>query len=128
MKQLGAVLCIGFLFLAASCGGDDADDLGVGAECTSADECDEETDQICLTNFAGGYCGIQACVDDADCPDSSGCVTHDDGTNYCFRVCQDKAECNANRSVDNESNCSSSVTFVEGAQGRKACVPPSSGS
>ncbi len=112
---------------AASCGDDgtEADLLGVGAECTSTDECDAETMQECLPQFAGGYCGIEGCTADADCPEASACVAHDDGVNYCFRICEDKPDCNANRSVDNEANCSSSVVFVEDAQGRKACVPPS---
>ena len=100
-------------------------DWGVGAECTDTSQCDEETEQSCLPNFKGGYCGIVDCVDDDDCPFDSGCVAHDDGTNYCFRTCRDKAECNENRSPDNESNCSSNVDFVEGNEGRKACVPPS---
>jgi hypothetical protein len=124
---LGALVAL----VAAGCGDDAADRLGVGAECAIADDCyQDEQDQIeqqCLTQFKGGYCGVINCVDDADCPGASGCVTHDDGVNYCFRVCVDKIDCNRNRSVDNESNCSSSVDFVEGAQGRKACVPPSSG-
>ncbi|MBT8468891.1 MAG: hypothetical protein KJN97_09095 [Deltaproteobacteria bacterium] len=57
-------------------------------------------------------------------------MTHDDGTgaeNYCFRVCQDKPECNRNRTAENESNCSANVVFVDGPGDRKACVPPSSG-
>jgi hypothetical protein len=65
------------------------------------------------------------CTHDADCPDKSACIMHTDGINYCFRTCVDKPDCNANRDVDNESNCSSSVTFVDGTMGRKACVPPS---
>ena len=111
----------------AACGGDgdEADKLGVGAECTATDQCDVDTNQSCLLGFKGGYCGIQACTADTDCPGSSACITHDDSMNYCFRTCADKAECNENRSVDNEANCSSSVTFVDGAMGRKACVPPS---
>ena len=119
-------LMISLVVFAVACGGSDADELGVGAECTSSDECSED-DQICLLQFAGGYCGVADCVDDLGCPEDAACIAHDDGHNYCFRTCLDKVECNENRSVDNESNCSSSVTFVEGADGRKACVPPSSG-
>ena len=104
--------------------GDDADDLGVGAQCTGNDQCDADTNQVCL-QFKGGYCGLMGCVHDADCPDKSACIMHDDGVNYCFRICIDKPDCNANRDVDNEANCSSSVTFVDGTMGRKACVPPS---
>jgi hypothetical protein len=44
--------------------------------------------------------------------------------NYCFRACVDKAECNANRGPEVESNCSSNITRVDGGE-TKACVPPS---
>jgi hypothetical protein len=120
------VVALGVL---GACGGSDADELGIGAECEDSDQCEQSEDfeQICLTQFTGGYCGLADCVDDLDCPEDSACIAHTDSVNYCFRTCADKAECNANRSVDNESNCSSSVTFVDGADGRKACVPPSSG-
>lgn len=108
------------------CGGkDDADKLGVGAQCDADGECNVDLGQACLTQFKGGYCGIQDCEHDADCPDLSACIAHDDGKNYCFRTCADKTECNENREVANEANCSSSVTFVDGAMNRKACVPPS---
>jgi len=84
----------------------------------------------CLTQFTGGYCGLEGCEGDADCPEGSACVTHDDGggdANYCFRLCQDKSECNRNRDEENEANCSANITFVDEPQDRKACVPPSSG-
>lgn len=127
------------LTLLLGCGDDDptdADRVGVGAMCAVMDDClqpDPPCDagpgcfpQQCLTQFAGGYCGIEACTSNAECPDGSACVAHDDGHNYCFRRCTDKAECNVNRDADHESNCSSNVTFVEPTSG-KACVPPSSG-
>jgi hypothetical protein len=127
MRNLGLALSL-LLFFPVACNDDnEADRLGVGAECTATDECDQDTDQICLTEFAGGYCGIRDCLSDDDCPSASACIAHDDGTNYCFRVCLDKSECNVNRTVDVESNCSANVVFTDGAQGRKACVPPSSG-
>lgn len=100
-----------------------ADQLGVGAQCTATSECNTSLHEVCLA-FKGGYCGLQGCVHDADCPTSSACIAHTDGKNYCFRTCVDKPECNANRDPVNEANCSSSVTFVDPAQGRKACVPP----
>ena len=109
------------LFLACH-DGVEADELGVGAQCSGNDECLEG--QSCLTAFKGGYCGIMDCVDDLDCPEGSACVAHDDGVNYCFRICTDKSECNVNRGPDVESNCSANVTFVDGGGG-KACVPPS---
>ena len=118
-----SLLAIVTMVFAFACG-DDADDLGVGAQCTTNDQCDAETNQVCL-QFKGGYCGLMGCAHDTDCPDKSACIMHDDGVNYCFRICVDKVDCNANRDVDNEANCSSSVTFVDGTMGRKACVPPS---
>ncbi len=111
-----------------SCGDDsgtEADRLGVGAQCNVDDDCNqsEKLVQSCLS-FKGGYCGVEGCKSDADCPEQSACVTHDDGVNYCFRVCRDKPECNVNRDADLESNCSSSVDFVDSSRTDKACVPP----
>ncbi len=107
-----------------ACGddGSEADRRGVGASCASNSDCTEEG-QVCLP-FKGGYCGVASCVEDVDCPSGSLCVTHDDGLNYCFLVCADKPDCNRNRGVDVEANCSGSVTFADAGDG-KACVPPS---
>lgn len=122
--------------LALGCGDSgetEADRVGVGAECTDALECETPDETVvldCLTQFTGGYCGLEGCEGDDDCPEGSACVTHDDGSgaaNYCFRICRDKPECNRRRSEENEANCSSNVDFVEAKQERKACVPPSSG-
>jgi len=99
----------------------EADQVGVGAECATIDDCG--LGQICLTNFRGGYCGQVGCAVDFDCPAGAGCVAHTDGNQYCFLVCDLKSECNNNRSVINEANCSSSITWVEKDNG-KACVPP----
>lgn len=110
--------------------GTEADRLGVGAQCQNTARCEayaesEGSDVMlsCLSQFKGGYCGIIDCIDHDDCPEGSACVAHDDGFNYCFRVCADKAECNDNRSVDNEANCSANITWV-GEDFGKACVPP----
>ena len=51
-------------------------------------------------------------------------MIHSDGQNYCFRICLDKLDCNANRSVENESNCVSSVTYASGEKEGKVCEPP----
>ena len=112
------------LALFSACGDDDteADRKGIGAQCAKVEDC--ATGQQCLA-FKGGYCGLADCVADVDCPAGSACVAHTDAKNYCFRICTDKIDCNRNRSVDNESNCSASITFVQGNMGRKACVPPS---
>lgn len=111
----------------------EADRIGVGAECDESAECESADEDLmleCLTEFTGGYCGLEGCTGDEDCPEGSACVTQGDGAeavNHCFRVCRDKPECNENRSEENESNCSSNVVFVDDLGERKACVPPSSG-
>jgi hypothetical protein len=124
-----AFVALSAAVLFGACGGDDgeeADRVGIGAECANNEAC-TETDQTCLTEFKGGYCGKTGCTSNKDCPEASACVSYDNGTNYCFRICVDKAECNQKRTLENQSNCSSSVTFVEPATNVKACVPPSSG-
>ncbi len=104
-------------------GGSEADLHGVGASCASNAEC-WEPGQTCLP-FKGGYCGIEGCQGDADCPSGSRCVAHTNGTNYCFLVCVDKVDCNFNRPPESESNCSANITFTDGGKKSKACVPPS---
>lgn len=119
------ILSITLLALIA-CSDDNADSLGVAAQCTVSDDCNTENGQECLLDFKGGYCGIEGCLRNLDCPADAACVAHDNGTNYCFRTCTDKAQCNENRDAENEANCSSNITFVDNDQdGVKACVPPS---
>ena len=128
-------LAIAILVAVAWGCGDDEDDLsqsdrlGVGAQCASNDDCLREGDGginlACLPQFKGGYCGLEACAGNEDCPERSACVAHDDGESYCFRSCANKPECNLNRAPDNESNCSSSVEYVEENTPGKSCVPPS---
>ena len=124
MKMLSGlgVVCWLALFV-SSCGdsGTEADRRGVGAQCTKVEDC--ASGQQCLA-FKGGYCGLQGCAANRDCPVGSACVHHDDGMNYCFRICVDKVECNRNRLLENEANCSASITFIE-TTNSKACVPPS---
>jgi hypothetical protein len=132
------------LSLFAACGGDDegdtseADRVGVGAACVDDEECAEYLEEqsdgttggeelICLQQFTGGYCGLEGCTSNEDCPEAAACVAHTDGVNYCFRRCIDKAECNENRPPEAESNCSANITFVDPSTSGKACVPPSSG-
>ncbi|MDY7233183.1 hypothetical protein [Hyalangium rubrum] len=96
----------------------------LGGECTESASCEDE-ELSCLFQFKGGYCGFTGCRANADCPGGSICVT-EEGVNYCFRTCDEKADCNENRSSENESNCSSNVTRVESGS-QKVCVPPSVG-
>ena len=123
MKTFWKCAAVVMVLFSLSCG-NDADDERIGAECTSNGACENE-ELSCLTQFKGGYCGASACTGNADCPEGSICVTQG-AANYCFRTCEDKAECNKHRTVENESNCSSNITRVSGGT-EKACVPPSSG-
>jgi hypothetical protein len=97
---------------------------GVGAACEDSANCYVDDRALSCLDYKGGYCGLEGCLSDDDCPAGSACVDHE-GLNYCFLICRDKPECNYTRSVENESNCVSSITFVDGDKGRKACVPPS---
>jgi len=125
--RISAVVVAAIVAGVAGCGDDDgAIRRGIGAECAADMDC-AEMGQRCLTEFRGGYCGAAACVHDTDCPSGSACVTADDGLNYCFLVCADKPECNVHRSLANESNCTSSLSFVDGTMGRKVCSPPMGG-
>lgn len=105
--------------------GNPADQAGIAAKCSTTSDCAKvgDTQLTCLTGFKGGYCGLSGCTKDEDCVQGSACVK-ENGTNYCFRVCTDKAECNANRSADSEANCSANIEHV-GTSTAKACVPPS---
>jgi hypothetical protein len=131
--RIRPICAVTLAVLGLACGDDDdaveADLLGVGAECSANSECLREGDGginlACLKQFKGGYCGLEDCSSDADCPEQSVCVAHDDGQNYCFRSCVNKPECNVNRSVDNEANCSSNVDLVDAKGTGKVCVPPS---
>ena len=119
------------------CSGDvgvEADRLGVAAECDQDADCPiveidgEEVQLTCLTQFKDGYCAIEGCQSNADCPEAASCVAHTDQTNYCFRQCREKFECNYNRSADSEANCSSNFDYADpadDASGVKACIPPS---
>ena len=128
----GKLLLVASMALAVACGDDDDDGAseaqqkGVGDACTSPSDC-AETAPECLSQFKSGYCGISDCTGDEDCPQGSACVAHDDGHNYCFLVCREKPDCNHFRPADAESNCVSSIDFVDRQPGSKACVPPSAG-
>lgn len=151
MKNLLWVSLLSCPLLFVGCGGGndgedpngetEADDLGIAAECEVDDDCPEvviaglggaggKVQLKCLTQFEAGYCAIDDCESAADCPEGSTCVRHDDGVNYCFRECTQKTECNANRSSENEANCSANFDYARPADddGQKACIPPSSGS
>jgi hypothetical protein len=136
LRVLLVAAFMGSIPLSAGCGDDDgsvADRIGVAAECTSDEVCpqvergDETIQLSCIRDFKGGYCGITDCQADDDCPDGSACVDHDDGNSYCFRICAEKLECNRNRTLENEANCSANIDFADATRDGKACVPPSSG-
>lgn len=119
----GTILAV--LIAVTGCGDseDEANQLGVGAQCRTTEDCTEKG-QTCLP-FKGGYCGVSGCSAIVGCPTGSACVQHNDGKNYCFLLCAEKVDCNINRSVDNHASCVSSITFVDGTKDSKACEPPS---
>lgn len=137
-----ALLATSFLILVGlplGCGddeGSEATDRGVGAACATTDDCrndesstdgdavDPATVLECLSEFKGGYCGLKDCTAHDDCPDGSLCATYDNGTNYCFLTCGDKPDCNVHRAEDEESNCVSNLTLIDGSKSSKVCVPP----
>lgn len=125
---LGIFVCICAL-ATSGCGddGSEADQQLIGAECTKEEECDDrnsDTPQLnCILDFKGGYCGRKGCTASSGCPEGSLCANFEAGK-YCFLVCVDKAQCNRNRTPENESNCSSSIDPVEGGEA-KLCIPPS---
>jgi hypothetical protein len=123
MKRIMCAL----VFVVWGCGSNQnaANQAGIGAQCTITSDC-TTAGEICLTEFSGGYCGLSGCLHDTDCPQGSACVT-DNQTNYCFLICAAKTDCNLHRSVANESDCNSSLTFVDGTMNRKVCRPPNSG-
>jgi len=125
-RTLYALVAVALLMFSCGGSGSEAIRRGVGSECNASLTC-TESGQVCLTQFAGGYCGVSACTHDTDCPQGSACVTDDGQTNYCFLICADKPECNVRRSAADESNCTSALTFADGAMGRKVCRPPLSG-
>jgi hypothetical protein len=110
--------------------GDDDDELspaqrhGVGAACDVDEDCFVGDTKLKCLKFKGGYCGLEGCKADAECPAGSGCVAHE-GSSYCFLLCVDKPECNYTRPPEIEANCSSSVDFIDDDKNSKACVPPS---
>jgi hypothetical protein len=118
-------------FGVVACGDDNDEGLteaqrhGVGAACKVDDDCFVGDTALKCLSFKGGYCGLEACQGDVDCPPGSGCVAHDDGKNYCFLLCSDKVQCNYTRPPEIEANCSSNISFVDNDKGSKACVPPS---
>ena len=114
-KPMGRILCVSAVavvcLVASGCSDEnEANRRGIGSTCDSANTCSEKG-QVCLTEFAGGYCGVSGCQHDSDCPQGSACVTDDNQVNYCFLTCVDKPDCNLHRSVETESNCTSSATI-----------------
>ena len=122
------MVVVSCLLITAGCGDDgtEADQQLIGGECTTVEDCDDDDSSTpaleCILDFKGGYCGREGCTESSDCPDGSLCSNYETG-NYCFLVCIVKAECNRNRLLENESNCSSSVDPVEGGED-KLCIPP----
>ena len=125
--QSAVCLILGLALVVGACGDDNnANEQLIGGECTVVEDCDDDNDDTpaleCIADFKGGYCGRMDCSVDDDCPAGSLCADLE-GSTYCFLVCTDKAQCNQNRTLENESNCSSSVDPISGGTD-KLCIPP----
>ncbi len=76
-------------------------DAPVGAACKSDSSCDDKNAE-CLTEesvggflmieFPEGYCAVQGCEEDDDCPDGSGCFNAI-GLQYCLQTCDSDRDC-----------------------------------
>jgi len=100
----------------------------MGAECSNDADCfqSETVDYRCLTQFEGGYCGIENCGSSDDCPRGFGCVELSDRRTYCLELCVARTDCNSNRTeISALENCSGveHIDDDKAIQG-KACVPP----
>ncbi|MCA9709600.1 MAG: hypothetical protein KDK70_27425 [Myxococcales bacterium] len=130
---LGATLAVGLGCPHEPEEGNEADHVGVAAQCQVDADCEYDPDTDgepfelrCLTNFKGGYCGVVDCASHDDCPDGSACVFDDSGQNYCFRLCESDADCNQQRPSEVAATCSSSVRFAgsQDLSDARACIPP----
>ena len=96
-------------------------DCGVGAACGSDADCDPNL--TCLGHVDGGYCGVDDCSSNADCPVDSLCVT-DGKVNYCARTCAANPDCSFCRDPSVAAACVSDAEFVEAGTSGTVCVVP----
>lgn len=67
-------------------------DRGVGATCSSNDECNSGT---CLTSYPGGYCTSACGTQFQACEPGSECYSFQGGAANCYFMCQDNSNCRA---------------------------------
>ena len=94
-------------------------DCDVGEACSGDADC--ATGLSCATGFQGGYCTVQGCTINTDCPANSVCVARD-GVNYCMRSCTADNDCGFCRPLGMRLTCTADVTDVMGMTGG-ACAP-----
>jgi hypothetical protein len=95
-------------------------DCGVGAACAEPADC--PADLACLTEPAGGYCGVADCGSNADCPSDSACIEYGGGT-LCARRCEGDPDCGFCRPPDVAAVCRTDVTYVDASTSFAVCVP-----
>ncbi len=110
-------------------------DSPIGSKCAKDSVCKGKTAE-CLTevsiggfftlDFPKGYCAIQGCQDDGDCPDGAGCLNAL-GMQVCLQTCQRDRDC---RTADGYT-CTSigggggfPGQGGGGMQGPSYCLPP----
>jgi hypothetical protein len=132
MWKTGVIGALLFAATLAACGGK----VRAGASCTDDLEC--RKGDVCVKDFAGGYCGKKGCTGAADCPKGTICAAltlTNTGTptpaNYCLLSCDGPEDeiCVEDRfdrlNLEGRNilpKCSSEITRV-GGDG-DACVPP----
>jgi hypothetical protein len=118
MKSLLAVaVCLASL---VACG---RHDLGsASARCVATDRCTPDRPRL-LDQFRAGTAGCRA-ARPTRIARSIRVRRAGDGSSYCFRICLDEARVQREPRSENESNCSASITFIDGARRAAGCIPP----
>lgn len=102
-----------------SCQGGGCTARGIGAACTTPDECDSGS---CAKSLPGGYC-TQGCASAADCPTGTECVTYG-GQSFCFDACLNNGDCRAgyvcsggvcDRACTGDADCAGGEVCRDGA-------------
>jgi len=64
----------------------------IGDDCESSYDC-ASSSMICDTAAPDGYCLIEGCWDDKDCPEYGVCIAFANDERFCMRGCEDGNDC-----------------------------------
>ena len=87
-------IALSFVFLLASCDGDDVGKIGflVGGPCSSENDCDPDSACLQGDKYPGGMCALP-CALQRHCPDGSSCVKMSGTTGFCLQSCTVNLDC-----------------------------------